>query len=248
MTPTSFSAFEQRGFLHWQARQAVTLPFVARGLGPSALAEVRHIHHEVLRLVPKPGIVRVDTDAFFAYHLSGEGLTLGVFADGRLIAYAILGLPETPTYPYDHFGPDLGLPTADRFQLAQLIGVGVLPEWRGNQLHRQLSEWRLELARMAGKRHAAAVASPQNPFSWRNLLAVGLHIKGFKFLSSNALRYLLHAKLYAEPPPDWTTAITVPATDTAAQQELLRQGYWGYAAVATDSLTPQIRYARPQAP
>lgn len=249
MTPTSIvSSFERQGLLHQHACQPVAIPFVARLLDPSAFVEIRHIHHEVLRLVPEPGIVRVDTDEFFAYHLSGEGCTLGIFVDDRLIAYAILGLPETPAYPYDHFGQDLGLPTADRFQLAQLIGVGVLPEWRGNQLHRWLSEWRLDLARAAGKRHAAAVASPRNPFSWRNLLAVGLRIKGFKLLPGNMLRYLLHTDLQASSPPDRTTAIAVPATDTATQQELFRQGYWGYAAVATHGTILRIWYARPRPP
>lgn len=239
--------FSRTGTLHRRAGEPARQPFVVRLLEPASLAEVRHIHREVLRLVPEPGIVRADSDEFFAHHFSGEGRILGVFVAERLIAYAVLGLPATPDYPYEHFGDDLGLPAAGRGSIAQLIGVGVLPEWRGNGLHHRLCEWRLELARATYRSHVAALASPRNPYSWRNLLAVGLRIKGTKLLGGDKLRYLLHVDLRGSPPPDRATAAAIEATAIADQRALLERGYWGYES-ASEANTPRIWYARPLCP
>ena len=243
---TELERFSRTGTLYRRSGEPVQQPFVARFLEPAMLVEVHRIHREVLRLVPEPGIVRADSDAFFAHHFGGEGRILGVFAGEPLVAYAILGLPATPDYPYDHFGADLNLPVIERGQIAQLIGVGTLPEWRGNGLHRRLCEWRLELARAANRPHIAALASPRNPYSWRNLLAAGLRIKGIKLLGDKP-RYLLHIDRRGSPPPDPATAVTVAATAIDHQRALLERGYWGYAS-AQEANAPRIRYARPLHP
>lgn len=237
-------SFRAAGTLHRRAGAPVRQPFVARLLDPATLAAVRHIHRTVLRLVPEPGIVRADPDAFFAYHFAGEGRILGVFVADRLIAYAVLGLPATADYPYDRFDDDLDLHAAERWRIAQLIGVGVLPEWRGNGLHRQLCEWRMELASAAHRPHVAAVASPRNPHSWRNLLAVGLRIKRLKLLGGDKLRFLMHADLRGSPSPDPAGAVAVPAGAVAEQRALLERGFWGYAFIAGAG-DDRIEYARP---
>jgi len=244
-TPPAPNRFREVGALYRRAGTPVRQPFVARLLDSAMLPAVRHIHRTVLRLVPEPGIVRADPDAFFAHHFAGEGRILGVLVAGRLIAYAVLGLPATADYPYDRFGDDLGLPAAERWRIAQLIGVGVLPEWRGNGLHRRLCEWRMALARAVDRPHVAAVASPRNPHSWRNLLAVGLRVESIKLLGGDKLRFLLHADLRGSSAPDPATAVAVPATAIEEQRALLARGYRGYAPVA-EADGDRIEYARPR--
>ncbi|HRY15145.1 MAG: hypothetical protein KDJ31_16590 [Candidatus Competibacteraceae bacterium] len=239
--------FHRIGLLTRRSGQPVQVPFRARLLKPTALAEVQDIHQEALRRLPEPGLVRADSEAFFAHHFSGEGRTLGVFAEDRLIAYGILGLPAGPDYRYDRFLEDLGLPAGEWPRMAQLIGVAVRPEWRGNSLHRRLCEWRLELAHTVHRWQIAAVSAPGNPCSWRNLLAAGLRVKGIKLLGGQQLRYLLHADLRGAPPLDSAGAVTVEVSAMTEQRRLLATGYWGYAAVVAQNV-PQLRYARPLPP
>ncbi|MCP5158909.1 MAG: hypothetical protein H6974_01330 [Gammaproteobacteria bacterium] len=239
--------FQRTGLLIRRDGQPVQMPFISRALEPAALPAVQGIHREALRRLSEPGLVRADSEAFFADHFTDEGRTLGVFAEDRLIAYAILGLPAGPGYRYDRFAEDLGLPAGDWSRIAQLIGVAVLPAWRGNRLHRRLCEWRLQLASMMDRWHIAAVSAPGNAYSWRNLLAVGLRIKGIKLLGGEHLRYLFYADLRGSSALDSATAVTVEVVAIAEQRNLLAQGYWGYAAVM-DRGVLKIRYARPALP
>jgi hypothetical protein len=239
--------FHRTGLLNRRNGQPVQVPFMSRLLEPAALPAVQRIHQHALRFLAEPGLIRADSEAFFAAHFTGEGRTLGVFAEDQLIAYAILGLPAGPDYGYDRFLEDLGLPASEWRRMAQLIGVAVLPEWRGNRLHRRLCEWRLELAQAMERWHVAAVSAPGNLYSWRNLLAVGLQIKRITLLGGKQLRYLFYADLRGSPALDPATAVTVEISAIAEQQILLTKGYQGYATVMEQNVR-QMRYARPLPP
>ena len=161
-------------------------------------------------------------------------------------AGAVLALPDSSAYPYDRLVDALRLPVSAWRRIGHLTGAGVLPDWRGNNLHLQLCQWRLGLTRADGRRHAAAYAAPRNPFSWHNLLAVGLRIKGIRLMGGDKLRYLLHIDYHDAPPPDPGTAVIIPADAIAEQRALLDQGYWGYAEAAPDAdHGRQLWYARP---
>ncbi|MCC8986723.1 MAG: hypothetical protein LM523_03270 [Candidatus Contendobacter sp.] len=227
--------FLRTGLLSRQAGQLVDQPFICRFLDARALPAVRRIHHEGLRRIVEPGLIREETDEFFRFHLQGEGRILGVFVAEQLVAYAVLALPDSAAYPYDRLVDELGLPASAWRRIGHLTGVGVLPEWWGNNLHLQLCQWRLGLARADGRRHAAAFAAPRNPFSWRNLLAAGLRIKGIRMMGGDKLRYLLHIDYHDAPPPDPDTAVIISVSAIADQRALLGQGYWGYAQAAPDS-------------
>lgn len=199
-----------------------------------------------MRHAAEPGLVREESDDFFLFHFQGEGRILGVWVAEQLIAYGVLALPDSSAYPYDRLVDTLELPASAWRRIGHLTGAGVLPEWRGNNLHLQLCQWRLGLIRADGRRHAAAYAAPRNPFSWHNLLAVGLRIKGIRLMGGDKLRYLLHIDYQDAPPPDPETAIIIPVAAIAEQRALLDQGYWGYAeAIADADNGRQLWYARP---
>jgi len=237
------AGFRRTGLLIRRGGQPVQIPFTARLLEPALLPAVQGIHQEALRFLSKPGLVRADSTAFFADHFTSEGRILGVFVDDQLIAYAILGLPGGPDYRYDRFVENLGLPAGAWRRTAQLIGAAVRPEWRGNHLHHYLCAWRLELAHAFRRWYVAAVSAPGNPYSWRNLLAVGLRVKGIQLLGGDKLRYLFYADLRGSPPLDLAATVTVEVSAIAEQRALLEQGYWGYAAVM-DRDVLKMRYAR----
>lgn len=244
--PALADGFQRTGLLSRQADQPTVQPFVCRFLDAEALPAVRRIHHEVLRHAAEPGLVREESDDFFLFHFQGEGRILGVWVAEQLIAYGVLALPDSSAYPYDRLVDTLELPASAWRRIGHLTGAGVLPEWRGNNLHLQLCQWRLGLIRADGRRHAAAYAAPRNPFSWHNLLAVGLRIKGIRLMGGDKLRYLLHIDYQDAPPPDPETAIIIPVAAIAEQRALLDQGYWGYAeAIADADNGRQLWYARP---
>ena len=244
--PDFADGFQRTGLLSRQTGQCPAQPFVCRFLNPAALPAVRHVHHEVLRHTAEPGLVREESDDFFRFHFQGEGRILGVLIAEQLIAYGVLALPDSSAYPYDRLVDALRLPVSAWRRIGHLTGAGVLPDWRGNNLHLQLCQWRLGLTRADGRRHAAAYAAPRNPFSWHNLLAVGLRIKGIRLMGGDKLRYLLHIDYHDAPPPDPGTAVIIPADAIAEQRALLDQGYWGYAEAAPDAdHGRQLWYARP---
>ena len=84
---TELERFSRTGTLYRRSGEPVQQPFVARFLEPAMLVEVHRIHREVLRLVPEPGIVRADSDAFFATHFGGEGRILGAVSYTHLGVY-----------------------------------------------------------------------------------------------------------------------------------------------------------------
>lgn len=244
--PAVTNQFFRSGLISRRTGQPADLPFVCRFLDAGALPIVRRIHHEVLRYMGEPGLVREESDEFFTFHFQGEGRILGVFIADQLVAYAVLALPDSSAYPYDRLVDELGLPANAWRRIGHLTGAGVLPEWRGNHLHLCLCQWRLDLIRADGRQHAAAFAAPRNPFSWQNLLAAGLRIKGIRLMGGDKLRYLLHIDYHHAPPPDPAMAVIVPVSAITDQRALLDQGYWGYAQATPDANGGrQLWYARP---
>lgn len=139
-----------------------------------ALADLRA---EVLAALPDPDCYVAETDeaAFFAEHREPHGQTIGVFdAAGRLVAYAMLGLPlaDTP----GNLAAVTGMDDASRAACAHLSSCMVRPGWRGRGLQRTLLGARLALAHAQGRHLCLAVVSLRNHSSRHNMLRRGLHL------------------------------------------------------------------------
>jgi len=201
---------------------------VARLLGPADLQLVYALHRRTLALAPTVGLVKPETREFFARHFEEVGRILGVWHGRTLIAYAVVGLPVGPSY---NFGVEIDLAGDRLLAVAQLDGVSVAPEWRGRGLHRSLCEWRIEIARVADRRHVLSTVAPTNHFSWCNLMAHDLRVRRLRYKFGGALRYILHRDLQRPVSIDTERSVVVPIGDTERQQELLGMGYLGYAPV-----------------
>ena len=199
-------------------------------LGEADLPDILALHRLSLSQAAKPGLVKPDQPQFFAEHLDLRGRILGVREAGRLIAYAVLGLPN-PGGP--NMGEDLGLPAAAFPLVAHLAGAAVQPDARGHGLQLRLTEERIALAQASGRRHVLSTVSPFNYFSWRNLIAHGLLVRRLKTKYGGHLRYVLHRELGAEPALDRARARLLALGDAAAQGALLEQGWAGFALAET---------------
>jgi GNAT superfamily N-acetyltransferase len=199
---------------------------MSRLLAEAELPQVLELHELSLALAGKPGLVKPDEPRFFGEHMSARGRILGSFEGDRLIAYAVLGLPNPGGY---NLGDDLGLQARELARVAHLAGAAVHPDWRGRGLQRQLTAERLALAERFGRVHAISTVSPFNYYSWRNLLAHGLLVRRLTSKYGGHLRYVLHRDFNAEPALCREQAQLRPLRDADGQRALLEQGWAGFA-------------------
>jgi hypothetical protein len=198
--------------------------FWGRLLREDEAAAVYALHRLVAAGLPVD-LVAADSLKFFVDHAGRIGRLLGIFTERALVAYAVLGLPGAGD---DNFGRDHGLPEDVLPQVAHLDGASVHPLYRGNRLHRLMSEWRMAEARAAGRSILLSTVAPGNHFSLDNLLASSLQIRGLK-IRFGGLRYLLRRDLDVEVRPaddgQW-----IDARDFALQERLLQEGLRGWQA------------------
>lgn len=183
------------------------------------LPRIVNLHEQVFAASP-PGTVRHDVAPFFAGVLDGKGGILGFLTEsGELAAYGVLTFPAPDEM---HYGRSLCLPEAEWPLLAQLEGVSVGSAWQGLGLQKRLGFWRIQTASILGFRHVSATVAPANFYSLKNLLALGLSIKGLHWLYGGLQRYVLHRDLL-EMSVDKADR-EVDAADLGLQEALFAQG------------------------
>lgn len=212
------------------------LPFAGRRLRPEELPAVTALH-ALSRQGVAPGLVAHDSDDFFRERLGPRGRILGLFAAGELVAYGVLGLPG-PGQP--SFADDLPQPLPAE-QVAEIDGVAVRPDLRGNGLQRLLVRWRL--AEAAGRSLALSTAAPGNRYSLANLLACGFEAVALRRKYEGAWRFLLARPLPASPDrPIPAEARPIPLERLEEQQALLQAGWRGCCLLAGP---PRLLYRPP---
>lgn len=217
-----------RGTLHRRGgRPCPPVPFEGRRLDETDLEAVIALHRMVLAAMPSH-LLAAETDTFFADHMARIGRILGLFAEGHLIAYGVLGLPG-PGDP--SFADDLEMPAADRVRVAHIDGVSVRPEWQGNRLQRMLITWRLDEAAAAGRSLAIATVAPGNAASLRNALAEGMTVRALR-QKFGGWRYLMVRDLDRPLAAPATGGKWIDAADIETQQRLLAAGAVGWKAEA----------------
>jgi len=206
------------------------------------VADAEALHRRARASLTDPTTLRLDTAAFFRDHLGERGCIIGVFQQRRMIAYGVLGFPDRRD---DDWGRDVRLPDDEVERLAYLDGASVDAGWRGCGLQRALALIRLELARARGRRHALSTVAPKNFYSWRNLMMVGLRIKGMAVKYGLGWRFILHARIGAQVDALEGPSGVARLDDYALQRRLLQAGYWGHACVETASGARAVAFARP---
>ena len=185
------------------------------------LETLERVHHDIIGRAPS-GTVALETSEFLAGHLGAEGYTVGLFLEGQLIAYGILGLSGAA---HERLGKLLDLSAQERERLAVLDGVGVVPAFRGRGAHGYLNRVREALAGRHGRQLIAASAAPANSVSWRNLMRLGLQVRGLARMFGGHWRYLMlrdESRVPADAPAEF-----VDALDITHQQWLLDRGCRG---------------------
>jgi ribosomal protein S18 acetylase RimI-like enzyme len=211
-------------------------------LEPRDLAAI-HALHAAAGPLP-PGFLQPKTDAELLARLAGKGgAAHGIVLDGRLVACALLRLPDAAR-PNTPSGFPL-VPPADWPLLAcGMEHALVHPDARGRGFQQALLTARLEHAARAGMRWAFAGVRLANQASWRNLLAAGFAIAGQRHDFDAPLIGLLRP-VAAPLPTDADDARQVAPQDAAGHDAALAAGLVG---VALDEAGDVLyRRARPAA-
>ncbi|MBP5857622.1 GNAT family N-acetyltransferase [Marivibrio halodurans] len=207
------------------------------------------------------GIAEEDWDLFHPHpreeielFLDGEGAIFGLFIDGALAGYCMLGLPRARLGNFADFLPpgSSAVPAEERRLVAHIDGVYVPPDLRGHALQRLLIRVRMDHALARGCRHFLANASPRNTVSGHNMARSGMLVRAVAEMHptprGRKLRCLFHKDVSRPVHFDPNIApVAVPAMDKAAQQALIAKGYLGVDFHRRDG-APMILYARPLAP
>ena len=122
---------------------------------PSLLA----LQDEAFSHLEDPSMLRRNTPEMIAQCLQAPHLTVGAFEKGRIVAFAILYIPQ---------GEEVIMPGAANFKLCI-----VRPQHRGHGLQCQLGQHIIAAAKARGYHRLCATASPHNTPSHRNLLRLG---------------------------------------------------------------------------
>lgn len=196
----------------------------------------------VIAALPNPDfyVREEDEQLFFDAHTQPCGETIGVFAHGALVAYAMVGFPEADSK--ENLGATIGLEPAFHAKVTHLSSCMVLPEWRGRGLQRTLLAARLALAQARGRPLCMAMVSLHNHTSRHNLLRQGLHIT-WTGVIDGLERHVAMTDLERGLRFDMGDEKLLRSDDFGALQQAGAAGYTGIGEVRDDSGV-QLRYVR----
>lgn len=185
-------------------------------------------------------LYRHDRD-YFARHIAAEGITLGAFCEGRMIAYAALRFPGLAP---DNLGREIGLASPLLPGVAHLDGAAAHPAYRGERLHLDMGRLREALALWAGHRHLFGIVSPLNPYSLNSHLANGLRVASIK-VDADGPNFLCVKDTAAARPAEralpWHALRSVAIDDFTGHRAALGAGLVGYRVDGD-----RLHYGEPQ--
>ncbi|KJS45197.1 MAG: hypothetical protein VR70_00690 [Rhodospirillaceae bacterium BRH_c57] len=224
---TAWRSFHRDGILPPSRHKpgAAEVPFRAHALTAEHVDAIYELHRTAHALAVRPELVRLDTRDYFAEHIEGHGLILGVFVGDALVGY---GLISIPTNDAENYGTFLGLPHDEFPLVGQLEGAAVHHDWWGRGLHNMLARWRVACLHNAGYRHICATVAPRNTWSLNNLLRVGMTVREIATLYGGLTRYVLQweGPSYAALKPA-AGDIPLSLDDLDAQRAVIAKGARG---------------------
>lgn len=221
-------------------------PYERRFLSVSDVDLLLDFRNTILSNLPHSDHYVRESDelAFIDRHLGDRGKTLGFFDDGKLIAYAMVGLPSVEEA--DDLATKAGLPFSEHHLVAHIAGCMVHPDYRGRHFQQELLRQRIDLVKAAGRRYCISMTSLSNYPSRHNLFKSGFHIARVTMLEEKLKRQLLLLDIRQQPLFDLPQSQQVHAEDYAGQHTLTHNGYCGIGECnATGSgRTTHIVFAR----
>jgi len=164
--------------------------------------------------------------------VEGQGVTMGAFVDGRLVAFYAVFFPHLAC---SNLGRDVDLPPEHLTRVAHFEAVCVHPHFRGNGLQKLLIRRLIHFLRATPYDLLFQTVSPFNLPSVTNCLAAGFAVCAVKQKYGQEWRYILFRHRDVPLPWENKSRITVPLTDFAGQQRAFAEGYVGVEILREDN-------------
>lgn len=201
------------------------VPMYMKRLHLENLEEIERVQKRVLDSLPEKNTLQPLSTEEFLFILNDNGLMVGAFAEGELVAFRALLVPEIDA---EHLGRDFGLAEEELGDVIYQEISAVLPDFRGNRLQQKLAEVVMkELPKLNKRfRYVACTVAPMNIPSLKDKFTQRMHIAALKSKYDGLERYIL-VKDLEQANADYSTHMTVPIDDLHKQKELLKEGYVG---------------------
>ncbi|WP_318616620.1 GNAT family N-acetyltransferase [Sporosarcina sp. YIM B06819] len=197
--------------------------FYIRRLHPEDVTAILRVQQEVLYVLDDPKSLSTLSEEEYAYILSGGGKMVGVFADGRLVAFRALLVPAIDE---EHLGHDIELDPTDLASVVYQEISNVLPRYRGYRLQKLMGDILMEQLRKEEFKYVCATVAPYNIASLRDKFAQQMEIAALKRKYGGLLRYVFVKHLH-EDAKVYETEQDIPMQNTKLQQKLLAEGWRG---------------------
>jgi GNAT superfamily N-acetyltransferase len=192
--------------------------YALRVLEAGDLADVIALHGEILRSLLDSSFLYAQSAEFFEHLITGEGVVVGAFREGRLVAYGAVILPEARVLRRHYDLSHLGI---DGSAIAFGSGCGVHADHRRAGLFSRLIAERTRQARLRGCSHVTGVVSPRNDASLRATHLLGHAVVGIHH-DQDGENFLLIIPAAAPFTAPTACALTVPLADAEANLRVLR--------------------------
>lgn len=188
------------------------------------LPAIQKLQTKVIEHLSEKDFLQPLTDEEFITILDGNGLLVGVRAEGELIAFrALLDPGEDP----EHLGEDAGIPKEQWSSVLYSEITNVDPEFQGNGLQRQLGKIVMDEVDTDQYKYICTTVAPFNIASIKDKLELGMHIAALSVKYGTLTRYIMMKNLVTGVSVTDEDSIEVGMAETSEQQKLLKAGWIG---------------------
>lgn len=186
------------------------------------LLQLLNLQDEVMAALENKQILQPLTEEELLFILEGNGVMIGLFDEQQLIAFRAL---LEPPLDEEHLGYDIGYSGPFEEILYQEISV-VHPNYRGQGLQQKMAEIIMKAVDTSKHVMICATVMPFNIASLKDKFAQGMVVAALKYKYGQKLRYIFAKDLLVNT--QWEDdGVTIDMADTAGQQLLLKEGYFG---------------------
>lgn len=206
-------------------------PYEVYVLNETHIPQLKTLQLEVVNALENKATLQPLDEEELSYILNGNGVMIGVFIEGKLIAFRALLEPEINE---EHLGYDIGLTTEEELKkvLYQEIS-NVHPDFRGFGLQRTMADIIMQQIDSTMFSIVCATVMPGNIASLKDKFSQGMYVVNLKLKYGGKLRYVFMKSLQQEV-KKWSEEKFVPMNDTEGQQKLLKQGFVGLSMKKDD--------------
>ena len=203
--------------------------FTYRKLTESDLHIIQAVQADVCAVLENPAILQPLSDEELLNILRGNGVMIGVFVSGRLVAFRALLKPQIDED--EHLGVDVDANDFSRVLYQEISNVH--PEFRGHGLQKLMARWIMDEVNLAHYDWICATVMPYNIASLKDKFAQGMYVYALKWKYGGKLRYVFGKDLNGNR-KFTSDSIHVSMGDTEKQQQLLADGFVGTSMQRVD--------------